>query len=111
MTQKAKRMDVGIWMRLTKLVMLLVVFAGSLAVFQWYKPVIRKNEGMQRRIILLKQQIAEEKQFADQMNATISAIGTNNVTLERLAREKLGYAKPGEKVVRFETVTAQIPSN
>lgn len=111
MAHKSKRMDVGIWMRLTKLVMLLVIAAGSLAVFQWYKPVIRKNEGMQRRIIMLQKQIAEEKAFADQMNATISAISTNTVALERLAREKLGYAKPGEKVVRFETINAQIPSN
>ncbi len=111
MAHKSKRMDVGIWMRLTKLVMLLMVIAGSLAVFQWYKPVIRQNEGMQKRINQLHKQIAEEKQIADQMNATISAITTNKTTLERLAREKLGYAKPGEKVVRFETINAQIPSN
>src|SRR6056300_901162 len=111
MAHKSKRMDVGIWMRLTKLVMLLVIVAGSLAVFQWYKPVIRQNEGMQKRINLLQKQIAEEKAFADQMNATIGAISTNTMALERLAREKLGYAKPGEKVIRFETINAQVPSN
>lgn len=111
MAHKSKRMDIGIWMRLTKLVMLLVMVAGSLAVFQWYKPVIRQNEGMQKRINLLQKQIAEEKAFADQMNASIGAISTNTVALERLAREKLGYAKPDEKVVRFETINAQIPSN
>lgn len=110
MARKSKRVDVGIWMKLTKLVMLLVICAGSLAVFQWYKPVIRSNEGMQRRINQLKAQIAEEEQFAEQMNATIKAIGTNNIVLERLAREKLGYAKPGEKVIRFETINGQIPS-
>ena len=111
MAHKSKRMDIGIWMRLTKLVMLLVIVAGSLAVFQWYKPAIRQNEGMQKRINLLQKQIAEEKAFAEHMNATIGAISTNTVALERLAREKLGYAKPGEKVVRFETINAQIPSN
>lgn len=110
MARKSKRVDVGIWMKLTKLVMLLVICAGSLAVFQWYKPVIRSNEGMQRRINQLKAQIAEEERFAEQMNATIKAIGTNNIVLERLAREKLGYAKPGEKVIRFETINGQIPS-
>jgi len=108
--RKSKRVDVGIWMKLTKLVMLLVICAGSLAVFQWYKPVIRSNEGMQRRINQLRAQIAEEERFADQMTATIKAIGTNNVVLERLAREKLGYAKPGEKVIRFEAINGQIPS-
>ena len=111
MAHKSKRMDVGIWMRLTKLVMLLVVVAGSLAVFQWYKPVIRQNEGMQKRINQLQKQIADEKAFADQMNKTIHEISTNPMALERLAREKLGYAKPGEKVIRFETVNGQIPSN
>jgi len=110
MARKSKRVDVGIWMKLTKLVMLLVICAGSLAVFQCYKPVIRSNEGMQRRINQLRAQIAEEERFAEQMNATIKAIGTNNVVLERLAREKLGYAKPGEKVIRFETINGQIPS-
>jgi cell division protein FtsB len=110
MARKSKRVDVGIWMKLTKLVMLLVICAGSLAVFQWYKPVIRSNEGMQRRINQLRAQIAEEERFTEQINATIKAIGTNNVVLERLAREKLGYAKPGEKVIRFETINGQIPS-
>jgi cell division protein FtsB len=111
MANKAKRIDMGIWMKLTKLVMLLVVLASSMAVFQWYKPVIKKNEGMQKRIIQLKKQLTEEQNFADQMNAAIGAIGTNNTTLERMAREKLGYASPGEKVIRFETVNAQLPTN
>jgi cell division protein FtsB len=111
MAHKSKRMDVGIWMRLTKLVMLLVIVAGSLAVFQWYKPVIRQNEGNAKTHQLVAKANRRRKSFADQMNATIGAISTNTMALERLAREKLGYAKPGEKVVRFETINAQIPSN
>ena len=79
-------------------------------VFQWYQPVIRQNEGMQRRIIHLRKQIAEENKIAQTLQAKIGSVTTNDFTLDRLAREKLGYAKPGEKVVRFETINASLPS-
>ncbi len=35
---------------------------------------------------------------------------TNRIqAVERLAREKLGYAKPGEVVIRFQEPTASAP--
>tara|TARA_Y100001934_G_scaffold232889_1_gene282034 strand:- start:224 stop:562 length:339 start_codon:yes stop_codon:yes gene_type:complete len=110
MSQKSKSVDAGIWIKLTKLVMGLVLLAGAMAVFQWYQPVIRQNEGMQRRIIHLRKQITEENKIAQTLQAKIGSVTTNDFTLDRLAREKLGYAKPGEKVVRFETINASLPS-
>ena len=65
---------------------------------------------MQRRIIHLRKQIAEENKIAQSLQAKIGSVTTNDFTLDRLAREKLGYAKPGEKVVRFETINASLPS-
>ena len=110
MSQKNKSIDAGIWMKLTKVVGALVIVAGVMAIIQWYQPVIRQNEGMQRRLIHLKEQIAEENRIANSLQERIGAVSTNDFTLDRLAREKLGYAKPGEKVVRFETVNATLPS-
>jgi cell division protein FtsB len=37
------------------------------------------------------------------LKAEIDALGNDPKTVERLAREKLGYAKPDETVVHFET--------
>ena len=36
------------------------------------------------------------------MKAAINALQKDPKTVERLARERLGYAKPGETVIRFE---------
>jgi cell division protein FtsB len=39
------------------------------------------------------------------LSAAIESMNNDPKAVERLAREKLGYAKPGETVIRFEEVT------
>ena len=40
-----------------------------------------------------------------QLTAALEAMNNDPKAVERLAREKLGYAKPGETVIKFEDVS------
>src|SRR5437016_4663940 len=97
--------DLGIWDKLTRLVLFLVVIAALIGVFFWYLPLFRQNERMRKEILLLETKVKKEEETARQLDATIKALRNDPKTVERTAREKLGYAKPGETVIYFEPAT------
>ena len=94
--------DLGIWSKLTKMVAWLLLVAGLLLVGVWYLPLIQQNERMQREILRLDGELFEQQATNKLLQAEIAALRDDPKTVERLTREKLGYAKPGEIVVRFE---------
>jgi cell division protein FtsB len=95
--------DLGIWSKLTKIVVGLVVLAVLLLIGMCYLPLIQENERMRANIYQLDQQLQQEEQKSRQLQSQIDALRNDPKTVERLAREKLGYAKPDETVVRFES--------
>ena len=102
--------DIGIWSRLTKVVVGLVVLAVLLLIGMYYLPLIHQNERMRSEILRLDTQLQKEEEKSRQLKAQIEALRNDPQTIERLAREKLGYAKPDETVVRFEpSVTNNLP--
>jgi cell division protein FtsB len=94
--------DLGIWSKLTKLVIFLLVLVGILGVALWYLPVIKTNERYRQEVLRLDTQIAKSEETGRQLKANIDALKYDNKAVERLAREKFGYAKPNEIVIRFE---------
>ena len=74
-----------------------------------YLPVIQKNERMRRDIDQLETQQKQQEETYRQLRAEIEALRNDPKTVERLAREKLGYAKTDEMVIRFETSTTNPP--
>jgi cell division protein FtsB len=94
--------DLGIWSKLTKVVVGLVVLAVLLLIGMCYLPVIRENERMRRQILLDQNQIEQEEARARELRGQLDALLYDSNTVERLAREKLGYARPDETVIRFE---------
>lgn len=101
--------DLGIWSKLTKMVTWLLLLAGLLLVGVWYLPLIQQNERMQRENLRLERELEQEKEKSRQLQADIDALRNDPKTVERLTREKLGYAKPGETVVRFESPATNAP--
>ncbi len=95
--------DLGVWDKLTKLVIGLLVLAVLLGVANWYLPLIRQNERMRREILRVENQIRAEEEISRKLDGTIRSLRNDPKTVERLAREKLGYAKPGETVIYFES--------
>jgi cell division protein FtsB len=102
--------DLGIWSKLTKLVVGLLLLAGLLIIALWYLPLIRENERRRREVIRLEAQIAQEEATARQTRESVETLRNDPKAVERLAREKLGYAKPGETVVRFEPPFTNAPT-
>ena len=95
--------DLGIWSKLTKVVVGLVVLAVLLLIGMCYLPVIHENERMRSQILKLNQQIQDDEIKSKELQAQVDALLHDPKTVERLTREKLGYAKPDETVVRFES--------
>jgi cell division protein FtsB len=75
----------------------------------YYLPLIQQNERMRREIFRLDVQLQKEEAKSKELKAEIDALRNDPKTVERLMREKLGYAKPDETVVRFEPATTNAP--
>src|SRR5689334_1789818 len=94
--------NVGIWDKLTRLVLFLLFIAGLLAIFFWYLPLIQQNERYRKEILRLDTAYAEQERIAKQLRTQIDSVQNDPRTLERLAREKLGLARPNETIIHFE---------
>ena len=96
------KVDLGIWDKLTRVVVFLVFVAGILLVALWYLPLIKQNERYRKEILRLDNLVQREEETGRQLRTSIDALRYDPKAVERLARERLGYAKAGETVIRFE---------
>jgi cell division protein FtsB len=96
--------NLGVWDKLMRVVVVVVAFLAILVwVFSTYLPLIERNQHYRKRIFDLDAKIQEQEKVGRQLRASIDAVQTDPRTLERLAREKLGWARSNETVVRFES--------
>jgi len=101
--------DLGIWGKLTRVVVFLLCVAGLLVVALWYLPLIKQNERMRRVVLQLDTQIAKVEESNRQLKASSEALRRDPKAVERLARERLGYAKSGETMIHFDEASASNP--
>ena len=111
--------NLGIWDKLSRVIIFLLFLAGLLGVFVWYLPLIKQNERMRKEILRLDTQIQKEEErskhlkvsmdamrfdsrLGRQLRLSIDSVQNDPRTIERLAREKLGLARTNETVIRFE---------
>lgn len=94
--------DLGIWDKLRRVVVFLLFIAAVMAIVVWYLPLISKNERFRQRLLLKTAQVRQEEERSRQLEGAIRALRTDPRTVERLAREKLGYVKPGETRIQFD---------
>ena len=102
-----KQVDLGIWSKLTKAVGLLFGLVLLVGVGVWYLPLIQQNERIRSNILRLNQEIQREEAIGRQLKTSINALQKDPKTVERLARQNLGYCKPGETVIHFEAPSAR----
>lgn len=103
--------DLGIWNWLTKAFVLLVALAVVLLIARTYLPLIQQNERMRREIDRLDTEQKKQEEISRQLRAEIDALRNDPETVTRLVREKLGYAKTNETVLRFESVVTNTPAH
>jgi len=99
----SNEVNTGIWGSLTNIVIVLIVVAVLLLIGVCYLPLIQTNERYRQRILALEKQLQDETDKSKQLQAQMDALTHDPKTVERLTREKLGYARPDETVIRFET--------
>ena len=87
------KVDLGIWAKLTRAIIFLLLIAAVAGVVVWYLPLIDRNEGMRKTKLKLEMQIKQEEEKQRQLRSFVRSLQDDPKTLERLAREKLGYAK------------------
>lgn len=95
----------SIWDKLTRVVIGLLLIAGLVGIGVLYLPLIRQNENYRARLLELELKVQKELETRKQYSAAIEAMNNDPKAVERLAREKFGYAKPGETVIKFAEVS------
>ena len=103
------KVNLGIWRWLTQAIIALVVLAACGFILLTYQGPIQKNEQMRRKIDNLDTQLDRQRQIAKQLQAEFDALRSDPKTVERLAREKLDYAKADETVVHFDSPITNPP--
>ena len=99
---KDESVDLGIWDKLTRVVLVLLLIAFAIGIGYLCVPLMQQNARMRQRNLELEAQVQREEDIARQLKASLDALRSDPKAIERLAREKLGYAKPGEVIIRFQ---------
>jgi cell division protein FtsB len=94
--------NLGIWDKLNKLVVFLLVLSALLAVAIWYVPLIKQNERMRQHLFKIDAQTQEEERASRKLRASVESFSSDRKTVERLVRETLGYARPDETIIHFD---------
>jgi len=94
--------DTLIWDKLSRVVVTLLVLAALVWVAVLYFPLMHQNEAMRQQIIELDQRIEHEETVNRALRLEIDSLQSDPKTVERLAREQLGLARPNETVIRFD---------
>ena len=98
---KEMNVKTSIWDKLTHVAALLSVITVLVWVGVLYFPLMHQNEVMRQQIVRLDKQIQQEEVASRRLRLEIDSLKTDPKTVERLAREQLGLARPDETVVRF----------
>ena len=109
LTPPNPKVNYGIWGKMFYVLILAVLIVLGVAVVAWYRPIIEQNQRIRQDIIALQREIVKEEALGKQLTASYLALKNDPLAVERIARERLGYAKPGEIVVRFESLQSNAP--
>ncbi|MEY2407951.1 MAG: Septum formation initiator [Verrucomicrobiota bacterium] len=90
------------WDKLSKITLVLLFVAAMLFAFLQYLPLIQKNQNFRKELLAFEARNIEQERLGRQLRASIDSLQNDPKAVERLAREKLGWAKTNEMVIRFE---------
>ena len=92
----------SIWDLLTKFVLFLLFVAAGVGIFFWYLPLIQQNQRMRTDIAVLEAETRTEEKIRKSLHAQTEAVMNDPRTVERLARERLVYARTNETIFVFD---------
>lgn len=74
-----------------------VILAGIISSL----PLWREKAAQQKQYLMLQEEFRQEQSRTKELVDRINAVRTDPKTVERLAREKFGLARPGETIFKF----------
>ncbi len=84
-----------------------IIVTGCIAFTAWavfgYIPLIQNQTELGRQIEQVQREIEEKEQANELLWLQVQAVKNDPETIERLARENLRLARPGETVIRFRS--------
>lgn len=92
---------INFWDLLNKLVRGAVVACGLVLAVVFFLPVVNHVRNFQRRHDEMKATLQQEQQIQQKLVQEVQALQHDPEYNERLAREKLGLARPNEVIFRF----------
>ena len=92
----------GIGDILTKVTVVLLFVAGVLFVAILYFPLIQRNERLRKELLRLETEVHRLEEANRELHVAVEAGRNDPRTVERLARENLGFARSNEIVIHFE---------
>jgi len=84
---------------------LFLLLAGAVC-FYWILPAWRDYRQTQRDVLELRKQLARQQAEIRRLNREIAALKNDPYAVERVAREKFGWCRDGEKVYHFDKPAA-----
>jgi len=91
---------------MTHAIILLLVIAGAIGVGVWYYPLFERQQSLRAKVMEIDRELRKEEELTRRLRSSIEAASKDPRTIERMARERLGYARTGETVFRFEPPAA-----
>ncbi len=98
---RAMNVDLGIWDRVSRLIVLLLVIAAGVGVIYSYVPGARDNERKRLELHQRQSDIRAELQRSNDLRGKIQAMLWDDRALERKGREVMNLARTNEVVIRL----------
>ncbi len=86
----------------SRVAIFVIVLICIVGVFGWYFPLITDNQALRREIAGQEAEMMRLKKEISSNKRKVTSYENDARSAERLARENLGYSKPGETVFHFE---------
>lgn len=91
-----------VWDRLSYAVIALLVVGFLATMGLLYVSLIPTENQLRKHIYSLDVKLQQQKRLERQLQAALESVEKDSNTVERLARERLGWGRPNETVFRFE---------
>ena len=91
----------NVWKLIQRVCLILILLFGAGIVASFFRPVIQRQKDLRAREEALRQDIQREAEYLRMLKLKQEKLQEDPRFIEKIAREDLGYAKPGETVFRF----------
>ncbi len=82
--------------------LLAVVLVMAMVAVHWFVPLIKKQKQLSNELAAKTKNVQETAEYLRRLKLKQEKLQEDPRFIEKIAREELGFAKPGETVFRFE---------